>query len=291
MRRWTPLLPRNLTRRDRIDPADNSLPSNRAPGRLTLMPHVPAWKTFEQVADVYDEVLPFFSRFGESIISAIGPEAGTRMLDIGAGRGALVGPAMERGCAVTAIDASPGMVAQLRRDLPGAETHVMDAQALTFPDSAFDLATAAFVVHVLDDPFAGVAEAFRVLAPGGRFAVTTGAAPHRREPEAIQGDMDALFGEFSAHLPPGGGMGAPVDIRALMERTGFTDFEARHAEMSVPVPDGETLWRWAISHGYRAFIEDLPTERREEMRERMIALPGPGAVLQRASTVLIGRKP
>lgn len=251
----------------------------------------PAWRTFDEVAGVYDEVLPFFSRFGRAVVSAVAPAAGTRMLDIGAGRGALVGPALERGCEVTAIDASPGMVALLTEDFPGARARVMDAQALSFPDGGFDLATAAFVVHVLDDPAACVAEAFRVLAPGGRFAVTTGAAPEKDDPGAIQSELDALFGEFEAHLPPGGGMGRPVDVRALMEQAGFVDLETRHAEMSVPVPDGATLWRWARSHGYRAFIDDLPYEHREAMRERMTALPGPGAVLQRASAVLLGRRP
>jgi ubiquinone/menaquinone biosynthesis C-methylase UbiE len=255
------------------------------------MKDVPSWRTFEQVADVYDDVLPFFTRFGQSIVAAIDPQPGTRMLDIGSGRGALVGPALERGCTVTGIDASPGMVARLRADFPGVDAQVMDAQDLELADDAFDLATAAFVVHLLDGPAACVAEAYRVLAPGGRFAMTDGAAPAQVAPGAIQDAIDALFAEFNKYLPPGGSMGRPVDARETLEQAGFVDLEARHAEVSLPVPDGDALWSWALSHGYRAFIDDLPAEHRDAMRERMREIPGPDAVLQRATSVVIGRKP
>jgi SAM-dependent methyltransferase len=251
----------------------------------------PAWHTFERVADSYDEVLPFFTAIGEHLVAALAPAAGTRMLDVGAGRGALVGPALRRGCAVSAVDAAPAMIARLKAEHPGVDARVMDAQDLAFADGSFDLVTAAFVIHLLDDPAEGVAEAYRVLAPGGRFAVTTAAAVRRTEPNSIQDAMDALFAEFSAHLPPGGGMGSAVALPELLTATGFVDLETRHTEVTLPVPDGDTLWAWALSHGYRAFIEDLPPDRRAQMRQRMRALPGPGAVQQRANPLLIARKP
>ncbi|WP_051325708.1 class I SAM-dependent methyltransferase [Glycomyces tenuis] len=251
----------------------------------------PAWHTFERVADSYDEVLPFFTMIGEALVEALDPAPGTRMLDVGAGRGALVGPALRRGCAVSAVDASGAMVARLRAEHPEADARVMDAQDLDFADGAFELVTAAFVVHLLDDPARGAAEAFRVLAPGGRFAMTIGAAPLRPEPTAIQDAMDALFAEFSAYLPPEGGMGSAIAPQELLAEAGFVDVETRHTEVVIDVPDGDVLWDWALSHGYRAFIEDLPAERREEMRLRMRVVPGPGAVIQRANPLLIGRKP
>jgi SAM-dependent methyltransferase len=252
---------------------------------------LPSWHVFERVAGAYDEVLPFFAAIGERLIAAIGPGPGTRHLDIGAGRGALVGPSLDRGCAVTAVDAAPAMVERLTADFPRARARVMGAEDLAFPDGSFDLATAAFVIHLLDQPERGVAEAFRVLVPGGRFAVPIAAAVRTPDPAALQGDMDALFAEFAPHLPPGGGMGAAVDMRESMSGAGFVDLEERHTEVVVPVPDGDALWDWCLSHGYRAFIEDLPEDRRAEFRVRMRALARPGGVLQRAHTALIGRRP
>ncbi|WP_233552816.1 hypothetical protein [Jiangella rhizosphaerae] len=106
--------------------------------------------------------------------------------------------------------------------------------------------------------------------------------------------MDGLFAGFAELLPPHGGMGAPVDLRGLLAAAGFAGPTARHVEVAIPVPDGETLWRWALSHGYRAFVDDLPGEARREFRRRFVALPdevGGGAVLQRAVDVLVGTKP
>ncbi|GAB3229413.1 hypothetical protein GCM10027447_22690 [Glycomyces halotolerans] len=251
----------------------------------------PSWRTFERVADSYDTVLPFFGEMGEALVAALAPAAGTRVLDVGAGSGALVGPALARGCAVTGIDASPAMLDRLARTHPGAETRVMNAESLEFDDASFDLVTAAFVIHLLDDPAKGASEAFRVLRRGGHFALTSGAAPKRVEANAIQDALDALFAEFSAHLPPNGGMGSPVPPADLLSEAGLVDIESLHAEVSIPVPDGDRLWASALSHGYRAFIDDLPAERREAMRWRMRAIPGPGAVLQRAAPLVIGRKP
>jgi len=135
-----------------------------------------SWHLFDRVAGDYDEVVPFFAEYGQAIVAALDPQPGCRFLDLGAGRGALTGPAVARGCVVAAVDAAPGMVSRLAAAFPAVEARVMDAQALGLATGSFDLVAASFVIHVLDDPAAGVAEAFRVLAPGGRFAFTGASA-------------------------------------------------------------------------------------------------------------------
>jgi len=69
--------------------------------------------------------------------------------------------------------------------------------------------------------------------------------------------------------------------------------DLRHgsAEVAVAFPDNEVRWRWAMSHGHRAFIEDLPADRRREFRERVLALPEDDRVLRRTTGVWSGRKP
>src|SRR5262245_3126981 len=91
---------------------------------------VATWRLFERVADEYDEVLPFFSTFGASIVSTLPLFDGCRFLDLGAGRGALTAAAHRRGCAVTAIDLSPAMVYRLSAQYPAVAVAVMDAEAL-----------------------------------------------------------------------------------------------------------------------------------------------------------------
>jgi ubiquinone/menaquinone biosynthesis C-methylase UbiE len=265
-----------------------------------------AWRLFDRVAADYDDVVPFFAEYGAAILAALDPPKGCRFLDVGAGRGALTAPALDRGCIVTAIDAAPAMVGRLAAAYPAVAAHVMDAQALAFPDGSFDLAASAFVVHLLDSPAAGVAEAYRVLAPGGRFAFTgnsaqsTGGAQGNadssveRTPDerpSLGGLLDALFMEFTPFLPPGGSMGRPVDAADLLTEAGFVDLREQRAEVAVRFDDNAQLWRWAMSHGYRAFVEDLPQERRGEFHRRVLGLSGHDGVLRRATGVWSGRKP
>lgn len=252
----------------------------------------PSWQLFERVAGEYDQVLPFFAGYGAEIVAVLDPQPGCRFLDLGAGRGALTAAALGRGCEVTAVDAAPAMVDRLAASHPTVDARVMDAQALAFPDGTFDLVAAAFVIHVLEDPAAGVAQAYRVLTPGGRFAFTGGGAGGGGvEPTSLGSRLDALFAEFAAYLPPSGGMGRSLDPAQVLAAAGFVDIRQERVSVAVPVPDNATLWRWAMSHGYRAFIEDLPEQRRRQFQDRMLALPDGDRTLRRESGLWSGRKP
>jgi ubiquinone/menaquinone biosynthesis C-methylase UbiE len=134
-----------------------------------MLAHVPhqVIDVFDRLASQYDEVIPFFAAMGVQIVSAVSFIPGARVLDLGAGTGAVTGEALDRGAQVTAIDAAPAMIARLRREHPRAEAAVMDAHHLDFPDASFDVAIASFVVHLLDDPEAAAREVRRVLVPGG----------------------------------------------------------------------------------------------------------------------------
>jgi SAM-dependent methyltransferase len=187
------------------------------------------------------------------------------------------------------------MVERLATDHPGAVTHVMNAEALSLPSDSFDLVASAFVIHLLDDPAAAAAEAYRVLTPGGRFALTGGSArgsgARTDNVPSLGGRLDALFAEFAAYLPPNGSMGRPVDAADLLEQAGFVDLHEDHVGIAIAFPDNAMLWRWACSHGYRAFIDDLPDDRRREFHQRVMELPADDRVLRRATGIWSGRKP
>jgi ubiquinone/menaquinone biosynthesis C-methylase UbiE len=99
---------------------------------------------------------------------------GKRVLELGCGPGrAAAALASRHGALVTALDASPAMLAAARERVPdGVELVEGRAESLPFDDERFDAVLANFVVHLLDRPRA-FAEAFRVLVPGGVVVVKT----------------------------------------------------------------------------------------------------------------------
>ena len=99
-----------------------------------------------------------------------GIEAGQRVLDVGAGTGALTTELLRRGADASAADPSPPFVAALRERLPDVGVHEAPAEKLPWPDESFDAALAQLVITFMRDAPAGIAEMQRVVRPGGVVA-------------------------------------------------------------------------------------------------------------------------
>ena len=118
---------------------------------------------FRVDADAYDDFMGRYSRllavrFAD--FADVGP--GMRVLDVGAGTGALTAELVSRGASVAAADPSPEFVAASRTRFPGIEVHEATAEELPFETGAFDLALAQLVVAFVYDAPAAVAEMARV---------------------------------------------------------------------------------------------------------------------------------
>ena len=110
-----------------------------------------------------------------AVLAAVGGRPG-RLLDIGTGTGRLLerlAPKLERGLG---IDASRAMLALARSrlskpDLAHCAVRQADMYRLPLPDGAFDTVVLQMVLHYAEDPAAALAEAARVLRPGGLLLV------------------------------------------------------------------------------------------------------------------------
>ncbi|MFI8911504.1 methyltransferase domain-containing protein [Streptomyces sp. NPDC053513] len=98
----------------------------------------------------------------------LGVAPGVRLLDVGCGGGLAVTEAGALGAFAAGVDRDEEMIAAARRRHPGRAFAVADATALPHEDGAWDAYRADKVLHELPDPGAALAEARRVLAPGGR---------------------------------------------------------------------------------------------------------------------------
>ena len=96
---------------------------------------------------------------------------GDRVVDVGCGTGKAVAELMERGGQATGIDTSEAMIGRARQRFPTGTFRLGSAEALPFADGFLHGYRAERVYSHLADPSPTLAEARRVLAPGGRFVL------------------------------------------------------------------------------------------------------------------------
>jgi ubiquinone/menaquinone biosynthesis C-methylase UbiE len=109
--------------------------------------------------------------YRECFLDEILPTPGEATLEIGCGEGRVARDMASRGHTVTAIDASPTLVASAAEMDPVSTYQVARAELLPFSDATFDIVVAYnSLMDVQDMPMA-VEEAGRVLVQGGRMAI------------------------------------------------------------------------------------------------------------------------
>ncbi|MFI6575893.1 methyltransferase domain-containing protein [Nocardiopsis sp. NPDC050513] len=96
---------------------------------------------------------------------------GVRAVDVGCGSGLAVAELADLGLAAVGVDPDRNMLARARARRPDLDLREAGAYELPFPDGSVHRYRADKVYHVLDDPARALAEAHRVLAPGGRLVL------------------------------------------------------------------------------------------------------------------------
>ncbi|MEY4469462.1 MAG: hypothetical protein RLZZ87_786, partial [Actinomycetota bacterium] len=98
-------------------------------------------------------------------------------LDMAAGPGASSEPLAKAGAEVVSADFSHGMLDAGRRQRPYLNFQWADALALPFGDNSFDLYTISFGLRNTQATEKALAEALRVVRPGGRLVIVEFSAP------------------------------------------------------------------------------------------------------------------
>jgi demethylmenaquinone methyltransferase / 2-methoxy-6-polyprenyl-1,4-benzoquinol methylase len=139
---------------------------------------------FSSVARNYDLMNDLMSAgvhrlWKDAMVDDLNPQPGWRVLDVAGGTGdialRIAKAARRRGgeADITVCDINPDMLAEgVKRAEAKNETFAWiagDAQALPLPDAGFDAYTIAFGIRNVTDISKALAEARRVLKPGGRF--------------------------------------------------------------------------------------------------------------------------
>ncbi len=199
---------------------------------------------FAAPADAYDAFMgryavllaPLFLEFAEV-------EPGSRVLDVGAGPGALTAQLAAQFGAdrVAAAEPTPGFAAACAARVPGADVREAPAEALPFDDGSFDACLAQLVLPFMNDAAAGVGEMSRVTRDGGVVATCVW---------DMAGGMLMLRHYWRAALKlfpgvPGEGdrarFGRPETLQELW--AGLADVSVEPLDVEATYADFEDYWR------------------------------------------------
>jgi len=153
-------------------------------------------------APVYDAIFGVITNSAINrtmrVLNALPPG---RILEIGVGTG-LALPRYRKDHRITGIDLSPDMLARARSRVEAGklanveELAEADATKLAFADQSFDAAVAMFLITVVPDPIAVLAEAVRVVRPGGCIVL----ANHFSAESGPRAAFEKWLSRFSASL-------------------------------------------------------------------------------------------
>lgn len=139
----------------------------------------------------------------EPLLDTAGVQNGTKVIDIATGPGYVAAAAARRGASVIGVDFSATMIAEARRRNRDIEFREGDAEQLAFGNGLFEAAVVNFGILHLARPDQALAEACRVLRPGGRFGFTVWAKPEEAVGFRIVLGAIAKHGNLNVPLPEG----------------------------------------------------------------------------------------
>ena len=240
-----------------------------------------ASRTYGAAADHYRRAaLSFWDRFGAATVSRLRLAPGGTVLDLccGAGASALtaaraVGPEGR----VLGIDIAAPLLELARaraadEGLANVELRHGDATRTGLPGGGFDAVVCVFGVFFAPDMAAFVREMWRLTGPRGVLAVTTW-GPGLFEPASslfwrcVGEEEPALYKAFN----PWDEITTPAALAGLFSRAGVPDPAVAAAAGQHRLDHPDQFWDVVLGSGYRATVDALGPERRDRVRESLLA--------------------
>lgn len=172
------------------------------------------------------------------LVELVAPDKSWRALDVATGAGHTAAAFAPHVGSVVASDITDEMLDEAAKlaaakGFANMTTAKADAEALPFEDASFDLVTCRIAPHHFPDIPAFVAEVWRVLRPGGTFALVDNISPDARSTpgfsKAELRDAAIAYNAFEKLRDPS--HGRAWTTAEWVELAGDTGFEIRHTEL------------------------------------------------------------
>lgn len=226
----------------------------------------------KQAAGYEDFFGPITTRLVEPLLDAAEICGGERVLDVATGPGYVAAKAADRGAATIGLDNSEAMLSIARRLHPRLEFRRGDVECLPFPDGSFDAVVGNFILLHLGRPERAAQEFVRVLARGGRLALTVWDVPERARLLGVLLDAVAAAG---AAIPEDIPAGPPIfrfaderEFDLLLRGQGLESVEVRTIGFSCSAASADDLWRGLLGGTVRlsALVYRQPDDVQREIR-------------------------
>lgn len=200
-----------------------------------------------------DQIAEQQVKVNQGVLMAAGVKPGAKLLDLASGAGepaitaaAMVGPEGQ----VTATDISAPMVAAMnarfaRHGLVNVICQQADMEALPFADGSFDAVTCRYGLMYARDPARAVAEAARVVRPGGRVAFMVWGPEENNNLlfhglRAANEFLGKPIAEDDFQVPTR--YAAPGFLAGLMSKAGFQEAREQEIVVNPKIKVGVPFW-------------------------------------------------
>lgn len=229
---------------------------------------------FSLAAETYDRVGPrHFSFFAERLVRFVGIEAGSDVLDVATGTGAVLFAARERvgeTGRLVGVDVTPEMLARAeaeleRRSAVNVELQQMDGERLTFPDATFDTVLCSFGLQAFVDARAALTGFQRVLRPGGRVGVVLPLGWPFECDRRWNWQADVLR-SFGCELAANDSELGRADLLLALQASGLVGISMLDVTCPLEFRDEQEWWSWSWSHGTRSLFEQVSEDHLPALR-------------------------